>query len=123
MTNDARKPLAPPMFPGIRSKDYGFEPTADEMELARERARFAKTVFMTGYKSHTFDLSNPDQVEAYEKLRMEVYEKAKMGEIVIHLQEHMQFNDDSNPRWVVHIEYSTYRFEKVDRTEQQEPEQ
>ena len=107
------------MFPNILSRGYGFEPTPEEMEQARERARFAKNVYMTGYHTNTFDLSDPEQVEKYNELRTKIYEKAKMGELVIHKLEHMQIND-GKPRWMVHIEYSEYRFEKVDRTEQQE---
>ena len=116
---DNERPKDPGMFPGLLSRNYGFEPTPEEMEAAQEKARYAKNVYMTGYHAHTFDLGDKEQVKAYEELRVRIYEKAKAGELVIHLLEHMKVEGE-HPRWVVHIEYSEYRFEKIDRTEQQE---
>lgn len=122
MTNDA-KTLPPTMFPGIRSRNYGFEPTAEEMDKAREAARYMKNVYMTAYQVYTFDLSDPEQVANYQKIRLRMYRKAKLGEIVIHQLEHMAVQSPV-PKWLVHIELSEYRFEKKDMlAEKEEPDE
>jgi len=111
--NNTKDALPPTMFPGIRSRNYGFEPTAEEMDKAREAARYMQNVYMTGYHVRTFDLSKPADVEAYCEARLKLYSKAKAAEVVIHKMEHMAVQSPE-PKWVVHLEYSEYRFEKKD---------
>jgi hypothetical protein len=106
--------LPPPMFPNL-SRNYGFEPSAEELDKAAEAVKYDKLVKITGYKIHTFDLSQPEQAERYAALYMELYSKAKSGAIVIHVMDR-KFVEAPSPRWLIHVEYSEYELKKTDVT-------
>lgn len=108
-------PGDPGMFPNIRSRGYGYEPTEDEMQAAYERARYEKKVMMTGYRVFTFDLSDPKQVEQYREQRIKLYEKAALGEVVVHAMERESTEYEGRVKWFIHLEYSEYKFKKKDR--------
>lgn len=112
MTREERMAQDPGMFPNIRSRNYGYEPTTAEMNAAREAARHQCTVYMTGYQVFTFDLSDKIQVEQYKSERVKLYDKAASGEVKIHKLEHQWCSQP--PKWIVHIEYSEFKFEKID---------
>ena len=119
MANGGALALPPPMFPNL-SRDYGFEPSAEEMEKAAEAARFKKTVKITGYHIKTFDLSLEPQAEAFSKLYMEIYAKAAGGEVVIHMMDR-KFVENPSPRWLIHLEWSEYEMTKTDMAAPEQP--
>jgi hypothetical protein len=100
------------MFDGITSRNYGFEPTAEEMEKQMEAVRYNKIVKMIKYGVKTFDLSCSEQVEEFRELYMNLYNKAAGGAVVIHILER-QFVAELRG-WLVHVEWSEYEFKKED---------
>ena len=113
-------PKGTPMFTGVTSRNYGFEPTAEEFEKKMEALRYNKIVTMEGYFVKTFDLSVSEEVQAYQQLYVELYNKAAGGSVVIHMLDRQFINDLVHPKWIVHIEWSEYKFTKEDITEQKD---
>jgi len=115
--------LGPGMTPGVNSRNYGFEPSAEEFEKKMEAMRYNKIVKLIDYSVKTFDLSREDHVKDYRKLYIDLYNKCAGGSVVIHAFEREFIKDPANPRYLIHIEWSEFEFNKEDLLEEDKEEE
>ena len=115
MTDNSYSGLPAPMF-NLKAGGYSFDPSPAEMERSAEEARYARSVELTGYTVATFDLSLPEQAAAWQDLYARLYDKGLSGGLVVNYMDR-QFVTAPTARWLVHIEYSEYKFTKTDLTD------
>jgi len=99
--------LASGMFPNITAGLFGGDPTPEEMSDRFEAALHTKQVKIKKFGVETFDLNEPEQVKAYQKLYLDLYQRVSRGETLVK-EIDKKFIKGPTPRWIVHIEWLDY---------------
>ena len=111
---DGTSHLAAPMFPNIvENPDIpGLSP--DELEKQKmEAVRFSKGVKIKEIHVHTFDLSDPVQVEDYKSVQRLLL--TLMAQEAVHVNNWDKINVKSpEPKFLVHLDFIEYGLEKTD---------
>jgi len=114
-TTDAKGQMPEQLpFPGVESRNYGFEPDADEFEKKMEAIKYNKLVKLIDYNVKTFRLNDKGAIEAYRALYRDLYNKCAGGSVVIHVFDRQFVEHADIPYYLVHLEWSEFEFTKED---------
>ena len=88
-------------------------PTDQEIELSKQRALHAKSARLTDYHVRVFDMSLNEDVQEYEKLIPELFDKVYKKTCVVWAKERALVDG----KWKIYLEWADYTVEKQNEEE------
>lgn len=103
------------MFPELGTLRQGHGPTVREMEEARERALYQKSIKCTSYNVKIFDMHDPKDSKAYEDQILDILKLVEKGQCVVYANDKQLLTRNGSQSWYRYLEWAEYVLE-VEKT-------
>lgn len=107
--------LGPSMFPELGAFKHSHGPTVEEMEKARERALYQKSIKCTSYNVKIYDMHDLKQAKAYQDKIIDILDLVNKGQCVVYANDRQLLTRNGSQSWYRYLEWAEYVLE-VEKT-------